>query len=94
MTKIYVNGKEVDMKTTSMTTIRDVLKHLKIDIPKTTDDLDLTNGFNVNGKNIKVWSTIPKYYPNINSLGYLYMGLRAKVESCDFKNIHIEIVDI
>lgn len=94
MTKIYVNGKEVDIITTHNTTIRDLLNELKIDIPKTTDDIDLTNGFNVNNKNVKIWSTIPKYYPYTNTVGYLYMGLRAKVESCYIKDIYIEIKDI
>jgi len=94
MTKIYVNGKEVDIETTFNTTIRDVLTQLNIDIPRTTDDIDLTNGFNVNGKNVKVWSNIPKYYPYTNNIGYLYMGLRAKVDNCYIKNIYIEIIDI
>ena len=90
MTSVLVNDVRHVIKTNDTTTVSDILKELKIEAPKNTDDIDLTEGYYLNGKNVKIWTIIPKYYRHTEPF-VLYMGLRAKVEGYYKREIHIEV---
>ena len=90
MVLVFLNGVDKGELSSDLdATVRNVLDKLKIKYPKTTDDIDLTEGYVLDSKRVKIWTEMKIY--RHKDVGIFFMGVRAKVNNFYIKEIHIEI---